>query len=140
MYRAHVARATYSACQSDVRNITLGIQWNVNLFAFLIHAHQKYVTSYIPRQHGPYTRLARPLLSAWVKGGWARDYTCTCTLLLKHQQFHLGESLVGPLKYDLGSTTKVDTTIYNILASNASLHGRRHGFTQNRSLGHSPLP
>ena len=49
-----------------------GTKWNVNLFAFLIHAHQKYVTSCIPRQHGPYTRLARPLLSTCVKGGWGR--------------------------------------------------------------------
>ena len=82
VYRARVARATYSAHQSDAwikfhdcagmnrmhindcarsYEITLGTQWNVKLFAFLIHAHQKYMTSYIPRRHGPYTHLARPL-------------------------------------------------------------------------------
>ena len=98
VYRARVARATYSARQSDARIkshdcagtnrmhindcarahsyeiITLSTQWNVNLFVFLIHAHQKYVTSYIPRRHRPYTCLARPLLSTCVKGGWAQDY------------------------------------------------------------------
>ena len=65
-----------------VHNITLGTQWNVNLFMFLIHAHQKYATSYMyyPWQHGPYTRLSRPLLSACVKGGWARDYTSSMPL------------------------------------------------------------
>ena len=28
----------------------------------------------IPRRHGSYTHLARPLLSACVKGGWGQDY------------------------------------------------------------------
>ena len=49
-------------------------KWNVNLFVFLIHAHQKYVTLCIPWQHRSYTPLARPLLSACVKEGWGRDY------------------------------------------------------------------
>ena len=35
--------------------------WNVNFQVFLINTHQKSVTSRIPRRHGPYTRLSRPL-------------------------------------------------------------------------------
>ena len=85
VYRTRVAHTAYSAHQSDAwikSHDCVGMngmhskevshtQWNAILFAFLI---QKYVTSCIPRRHVPYTRLSRPLLSACVKGSWARDY------------------------------------------------------------------
>ena len=53
------------------------VQWNVNLFkfVFLIHAHQKYMTSCIPRRYGSFTHLTRPLLSTCVKGSWLASLT-----------------------------------------------------------------
>ena len=54
-----------------VPDIALGTKWNVNLFALLIHTHQKYMMSCIPQRH---RRLSR-LLSACMKGGWGQDYT-----------------------------------------------------------------
>ena len=101
VYRARVAHAMYSALQSDARIKShdcagmTGTQINdcvrarlyaieplvpngtLIYFALLNHTHQKYVTSCIPRRHGPYTRLSRPLLSVCVKRGWARDYCNT---------------------------------------------------------------
>ena len=106
MYRARVARATYNACQSDARIkshdssgmngmqinhcaclytlLILGTQWNVNLFAFLIHAHVPEIRHTFLGDTGPIHVCPDPF-SPCVKGGWARDY---CLLLLS--PFHPG--------------------------------------------------
>ena len=58
-----------------IRNITICIQRNVNLFAFLIHARQKYMTSYIPRRHGPYHVWSDPFSPhAWKGAGHETNF------------------------------------------------------------------
>jgi hypothetical protein len=48
---------------------TLGTQWNVNLFTFLIHAHQKYLTPCISQHmQALYTFVQTPSLGMHERG------------------------------------------------------------------------